>query len=170
MPSNDEIVGHLASCFDAVYRVLGVSAPRMANDSCVVRSHEMSRAFGEVALAMRSSLADPPPEPLPIIEAVLEHAFSSDETGAMTLYAMAMVVGPRLLVSLRDAHEAVGPDERVRDLVDHGADVAVREMLAVGEVARSQPPIEDPSWQDAARDLANTLDSAGNAESFGLSR
>jgi hypothetical protein len=35
-------------------------------------------------------------------------------------------------------------------------------------VASNQPPIEDPSWQAAARDLPTTLESAGNAESFGL--
>jgi hypothetical protein len=65
---------------------------------------------------------------------------------------------------------AAGDNQAVRDLVDHAANVAVAEILAVGEVAKTQPAIEDPSWQEAARDLANTLDAAGNAESFGLSR
>jgi hypothetical protein len=170
MPSSDEIVRHLTSCFDAVYRALGESAPHMTNDAYVVRTYEMGRAFGEVALAMRSNLDDAPSKPILIIEAVLRHALVHDETGAMTLYAAAMVVGPRLLVSLRDAHVAAGDNQAVRDLVDHAANVAVEEILAVGEVAKTQPAIEDPSWQEAARDLANTLDAAGNAESFGLSR
>jgi hypothetical protein len=92
----------------------------------------------------------------------------NDETGAMTLYAVAMVVGPRLLVSIRDAHELID-DPALGSLLDYAADVVVREILAVGEVARNQAPIEDSSWQDAARDLSDTLDSAGNAESFGVS-
>jgi hypothetical protein len=169
MPSNDEVVAHLASCFDAVYRALGETAPHMTNDAFVVRTHEMARAFGGVALSMRESLGDAPAQPLTIIQAVLRHALLSDETGAMTLYAMAMLVGPRLLVSLRDAHEAV-EDPRVRALLDRGADVTVAEVRSVGEVAKSEAPIEDASWMEAARDLAITLDSAGNAESFGFSR
>jgi hypothetical protein len=168
-PSGDEIVEYLASCFDGVYRALGESAPHMTNDAYVVRTYEMGRAFAEVALAMRASLGDAPAKPLTIIDAVLRHALVNDETGAMTLYAMAMVVGPRLLVSLRDAHEVVG-DQSVRDLFDRAADVTVREIRSVGEVAKSQPPIDDPNWQEAARDLTNTLESAGNAESFGFSR
>jgi hypothetical protein len=170
MPSSDEVVGHLLACFDAVYRVLGENAPRMTNDAYVVRTHEMSRAFGAVALEMRSFLDDASIRPLPVIEAVLSHAFVNDETGAMTLYAMAMVVGPRILVSVRDAHELLGSDPVMGAILDHAAQVGVAEIISVGEVAKGQAPIEDPSWQEAARDLSNTLESSGNAESFGLSR
>jgi len=170
MASDQEIVAYLASCFDAVYRALGESAPHMTNDAYVVRTHEMSRAFGEVALAMRATLDDEAAKPLTIIEAVLRHALVHDETGAMTLYGVAMVVGPRLLVSLRDAHELVKDNPYVTGLLEHAADVAVREIRSVGEVAKNQPPIEDSSWIDAARDLSTTLEAAGFAESFGISR
>jgi hypothetical protein len=168
MASHEEIVDHLAACFDAVYRALGETAPFMTNDTYVVRTYEMGRAFGEMALAFRSSLVQKQARPLSIIQAVLRHALVNDETGAMTLYAVAMVVGPRLLVSIRDAHELID-DPALGGLLDYAADVVVREILAVGEVARNQAPIEDSSWQDAARDLSDTLDSAGNAESFGVS-
>jgi hypothetical protein len=56
------------------------------------------------------------------------------------------------------------------ELFNHGSQVVVAEMLATGEVAKGQAPIDDPSWQAAAFDLATTLDAAGNAESLGLSR
>lgn len=168
-PSSEEIVEHLASCFDALYRSLGETAPHMTNDAYVVRCHEMGRAFGEVAVALRA-VADAPAKPFTLIEAVVRHALVYDETGAMTLYAVAMEVGPRLLVSVRDAREALGDEEYAKGLLDHAAQVMVREILAVGEVAKGQAPIEDSSWQSAARDLADTLDGAGNAESFGISR
>ena len=129
----------------------------------------MVPAFGQTAGEASAQAAAASAQPLTIIQAVLRHALLSDETGAMTLYAMAMLVGPRLLVSLRDAHEAV-EDHRVRALLDRGADVTVAEVRSVGEVAKSEAPIEDASWMEAARDLAITLDSAGNAESFGFSR
>lgn len=169
MASDERIVEHLATCFDAVYRSLGEVAPHMTNDAFVVLTHEMSRSFGEVALALRSSIGSPVAKPLTIIEAVLRHALLNDETGAMTLYALAMVVGPRLLVSLRDAHEVVS-DEGLGQVLDHAADVTLRQVLLVGEVAKTQPVIESESWQAAARDLVATLESSGNAESFGISR
>jgi hypothetical protein len=43
-------------------------------------------------------------------------------------------------------------------------------MHAVGEVAAQNGPIEDERWQRRARDLADRLEMAGNAESFGISR
>jgi len=37
----------------------------------------------------------------------------------------------------------------------------VREMRAIGEVAKDQAPIEDGEWQRLARGLSTTLDEAG---------
>lgn len=167
---NDEVLGHVLSCFDAMYKVLGESAPRLTNNAYVVCAYEMSRAFGEVALELRTQLGAESVEPLGIIDAVLTHAVLADETGAMVLYAVSMVVGPRLLVTLLDARAHMDADERALALLDRAAEVCVAQMRGVGEVAKTQPPIEDLSWQAAARDLTITLESAGNAESFGLTR
>jgi hypothetical protein len=169
MPSNREIGEHLLSCFDTVYRVLGESAPTLSNDTYVVRTHEMSRAFGSVALELRGQLDGPEVAPLPVLEAVLRHSVASDETGAMVLFAMTMEVGPRLLVSLLDARRAL-TDETLRQFCDSAADAVVVEIRKTGESARNQAPIDDPSWQLAARDVTETLDSAGFVESLGISR
>ena len=160
---------HLLSCFDAVYQGLGESAPLFTNDANVVRVHEMSRTFGEVALQMREHLDDPAVEPLAIITHVLCEALADDQSGALTLYVMALVVGPRLLVSLRDATEAPGVDD-VKGLLDHASQVTVREVLSISEVAQDERIIEDPRWQARARALMTEVEKAGNAESFGISR
>ncbi len=168
--TRDEVLSHVLSCFDALYHVLGESAPRLTNDAYVVCAYEMGRSFGEVALGLREVLETDDVQPLAIIDAVLRHAVLADETGAMTLYAVSMVVGPRVLVTLLDARAHMDGDQRALGLLDHAAEVCVAQMHRVGEVAKSQPPIEDPSWQAAARDLTITLESAGNTESFGLTR
>jgi hypothetical protein len=160
---------HLLSCFDAVYRGLGESAPLLSGDANVVRVHEMSRSFGDVALEIREHLGDSTVEPLAVITHVLRQALVDDESGALTLYVMALVVGPRLLVSLRDAREALGEGE-TRTLMEHAAQVVVREVLSISDVAQNQQIIEDPLWQERARGLLTTVESAGNAESFGISR
>jgi hypothetical protein len=170
MPSNRQMAEHLFSCFDAIYLVLGEGAPRFSNDAYVIRAHEMSRAFGGLALEARTYLGSTDATPLPVLEGVLHHAVDSDDSGAMAMFAMAMAIGPRLLVSLLDARDAMGDDDGLRALLDHGSRVCVTEIRAVGEIAKDQPPVVDPSWQMAARDLVSTLDSAGNAESLGLSR
>jgi hypothetical protein len=169
MPTSRDTLEHLLSCCDAVYLVLGESAPLLSNDAYVVRVHEMSRSFGELTLAMRSQLGGSDVAPLPLIVTVLRSALETDDTGALALYVMAMLVGPRLLVSLRDARDALGDDREVTALLEQAARVGVAQILAVGEVAKALPPIEDPAWQVAARELAEMLENSGNADSFGLS-
>jgi CO/xanthine dehydrogenase FAD-binding subunit len=88
----------------------------------------------------------------------------------MILFAMATVVGPRLLVSLRDARALGDLDESERETLNLASGVLVREIRAIGDVAARFPAIEDVAWQANARSLATTLDAAGNAESFGVSR
>ncbi len=164
----DEVLGHVTSCFDALYRSLGESAPHLSNDAFVVCVYEMGRSFGEVSLELRTLIGREEPEPLPIIAALLEHAVLADETGAMLLYAVAMVVGPRLLVTMVDARPFMGDDATALAQLDRAAEICVAQMHLVGEVVKNRAPLEDPSWQAAARDLTTTLESAGNAESFGL--
>lgn len=168
-PTNEEMATHLLSCYDTIYMALGESAPTLRGDAYVIRTYEMGRAFGALALELRD-FTDAKSTPPPALEAVLRDAVANDDSGAMLLYAMAMVVGPRLLVSLLDARAVMTSDERLLELLRHGSEVIVAQLLATGEVAKGQPAIDDPSWQGGARDLATTLDVAGNAESLGLSR
>ena len=108
--------------------------------------------------------------PIAVLEGVLRDAATGDDTGALVLYAMAMVVGPRLLVSLLDARTTLSNDPELTELFSKASMVCVREIRATGEVAKDQEPIEDPEWLALARGLAETLENAGNAESLGLSR
>jgi len=163
-----EVAAHLLACCDAVYHRVGRSAPSLTDDAYCVRAYEFARSMGESALELGDYVGERRPSPLRVIDTVLEHAVLADETGAMLLYALAMAVGPRLLVSLRDARELLGIDDDARRMFDGVSATVVREILLVGEVARSRDPIDDPTWQAAARDLTLTLDDAGFAESFGF--
>jgi len=161
---------HLFACFDTMYAAYGEAAPTFTNDAYVVRAYESGRAFGGVALAFREYLGDAPNETVTSLEEALRHARDDDDTGAMMLFALAMVVGPRVLVSLRDARELVELDDAAAALVNLASRVLVREILEVGEVSKDQAPIEDQRWQEEAHELSRRLDASGNAESFGISR
>jgi hypothetical protein len=168
--SSRETFEHLFSCFNTMYRVLGTSAPKFSDDAYVVRTYESARALGEVALRFHEYLGEVGPEPVPALADVLYEAAGDDPTGAMTLYCLAMVAGPRVLVSLRDAREYVGFNGEELEVVNLASQVLLAQMYAVGEVARRRGPIEDEDWQRRARELADGLESTGNAESFGISR
>jgi hypothetical protein len=170
MSSSRDTMEHLFSCFDTTYSVLGESAPTLTNDAYVVRTYDMARAMGEVAMSFREYLEEVTIPPLSALEDVLRRAVASDDSGAMVLFAMAMVIGPRVLVSLVDARAEGGLDESALEVLDLASGVLVREIRAVGDVAARFAPIEDPIWQERARSLSTTLDSSGNAESFGISR
>ncbi|HVA53357.1 MAG TPA: hypothetical protein VNF05_07565 [Acidimicrobiales bacterium] len=161
---------HLFACFDTMYAAYGEAAPTFTNDAYVVRAYESGRAFGGVALAFREYLGDAPNETVTSLEEALRHARDDDDTGAMMLFALAMVVGPRVLVSLRDARALVELDDAAAALVNLASRVLVREILEVGEVSKDQAPIEDQRWQEEAHELSRRLDASGNAESFGISR
>ena len=167
MVEDRALAQHLLDCFDSLYRHLGEGAPTLTSDAYVVRVHEMSRAFGALALDVRAHLGAPPRR-FELVDAVLAHALASDESGAMVLYCVSMVVGPRLLISLNDAREVAA--EPWRTLWVHAADVVLAEVLAIAQAAKGQAPIDDPHWQLAARDLTETLEAAGCGESLGLSR
>jgi hypothetical protein len=169
-PSNREIAEHLLACYDTIYIVLGESAPKLSNDAYVVCAYEAARVYGALALELREHLGEPVVEPIRLLDEVLRRAVADDETGALVLYAMAMVVGPRLLVSLLDGRNALDNDPILTALFNDASMACVRAMRAFGEVAKDQAPIDDLEWQSLARDLATTLDLAGNAESLGISR
>jgi hypothetical protein len=162
-----DVVAHLGDCFDATYRGLGELAPLMSNDAFVVVTHEMSRSFGEVALSMREYM-NQPLVPLPVISALLARSNTLDPSGTLTLYAVAMVLGPRLLVSLRDALEIVS-EPRARAIFDEGQLVTVRQVRRVGELV-AEPGIDETSWLAGVRELGDMVEFGQNAESFGLFR
>jgi hypothetical protein len=161
---------HLFSCFDTTYHVLGASAPNLTNDAYVVRTYEAARAMGEVALSLRTLLVDVNPEPVEALHGVLMESVASDLTGAMLLYCFVMVVGPRLMVSLRDAREFEEFDADALSVLNEASQAVLAEILAVGEAARGQGTIDDEGWQDQARGLTRHLEEAGYADSFGISR
>jgi hypothetical protein len=162
-----DVVAHLGDCFDATYRGLGELAPLMSNDAFVVVTHEMSRSFGEVALSMRE-YTNQPLVPLPVISALLARSNTLDPSGTLTLYAVAVVLGPRLLVSLRDALEIVS-EPRAREIFDEGQLVTVRQVRRVGELV-AEPGIDETSWLAGVRELGDMVEFGQNAESFGLFR
>ena len=167
MTQDVDVVAHLGDCFDATYRGLGELAPLMSNDAFVVVTHEMSRSFGEVALSMREYM-NRPLVPLPVISALLARSNTLDPSGTLTLYAVAMVIGPRLLVSLRDALEIVS-EPRARAIFDEGQLVTVRQVRRVGELV-AEPGIDETSWLAGVRELGDMVEFGQNAESFGLFR
>jgi hypothetical protein len=163
-----DIATHVGGLLDGVYRAIGEAAPTLTKDAYVIRAYELGRAFGEEALRVRALIGDEPLAPSPLVENLLRHAATYDDSGALALFAMAMVVGPRLLISVRDAREAAG--EALREVLDGTAQTIVKEIRRIGDVASTQAPIEDEAWQLAARDLTETLEAAGAGESFGFSR
>jgi len=164
--TNDaEVVGHLGDCFEATYRSLGESAPLLENDAFVVVTHEMSRSFGEVTLALRE-FASRPLVALPVIGTLLARSRALDPSGSLLLYAVAMVVGPRLLVSLRDALEVLS-DPSARALVDEAQLVTVRQVRRIGDLA-SAPGLDEASWYAGIAELGEIVDFGHYAESFGV--
>ena len=170
MTSNVAIAEHFFSCSNALYEVLGESAPTFDIDAYVIRAHEMSRSFGVLALEFRGHLGDVEPPSFDILTAVLRASTTGDESGALTMFAISMVVGPRLLVSLVDARAGMTDDDGLLALLNQFSQLCVKEIRMIGDVAKDQSPVEDPAWQEAARDLLRTLDSSGHVESLGISR
>lgn len=154
---------HLASIYDALYLTLGEGAPRVTSDACVVRLYETSRTFGELALELRG---DEDVVPDAVVAGVITDAVAADETGLLALYAWAMVLGPRLLVTLRD-YLVDENDVARRDVVGRGADRVVSEIWAASRTLSREAPREDAQWARAARAVADGLDRAGMAESLG---
>jgi hypothetical protein len=161
---------HLLPLFDTTYRVLGESAPRLGNDAYVVRTYEVARAMGDVALTLRERLGDSECELDGALESVLSESVDGDTSGALVMYCFSSLVGSRLLVSLRDAREFADLSQDEFAMLSEASGVVLSEMVSVGEVAKTQGPVEDDAWQERARSLSQQLDAAGYAESFGYSR
>ncbi len=162
-----DVARHLFACVDALYRHWGRAAPHFTNDAYVVTAYEGARRFGDLALAWREAIAGDGPARIETLERVLDRAQESDASGAMSLYAVAVLVGPRLLVSVRDAREAL-ENSGFHELLDATANVTVGEILSVRAVMERVPARTDDSWQREARALSDALESAGMVESLGI--
>ncbi len=161
----------LTSIYDALYRALGEGAPRARHDAFAVRLHEASRRFGALALALRSDEegdvdVDVDVDVDPLIYATLVNSLAEDDSGALTLYALAMVIGPRLAVTLRDYLD-LEEDPAHRATLSHGSDEVIAEIRAVGAVVAHEEPRDDPAWSGAARAIYDAFDAAGMSESLG---
>lgn len=170
MPDERSTLEHLFACFETTYRVLGEVAPTLGRDAYVIRAYEAARAMGSLALALREHLGEVPFEPVTSLARVLREAARGDESGALFLFAFASLVGPRLLVSLRDARELAHLEGGGLDLTSAASGVLIGEIRASGEAVASETLSEDPQWLERARGLTRTLEEAGNAESFGFAR
>jgi hypothetical protein len=146
---------HVASCVEALYRGLGESAPGFTHDAYVVCLHEASRTFGTLAQGLREA----PVEAHPVILEIFERA-SDEPSGALSLYALSMVVGPRLLVTLADLADPAF--EGVAEATRH-------QLLACARLTSHPDSIDDPGFAEAARALVVLAETSGNAESFPLS-
>ncbi|MDE3008272.1 MAG: hypothetical protein KGI14_04500 [Acidobacteriota bacterium] len=157
---------HLHACVAAVYHQVGSSASRFTNDGYAVCAYECARHFGALAFSWRALLDGEAPGDVALLEEVLTRA-TSDETGATTLYAVAIVVGPRLLVSARDALEVVTTPEFART-ASATLDVTLAAMRRVEAAFARAVPEVDEAWRRQARDLVDLLEAGGMAESLGL--
>lgn len=164
-PETRAILAHLGACAAAGYRVLGEAAPTFSDDAAVVRAYEASRALGEIALSVREAI-DQPVEPLALVAEVLTRSVTLDPTGRLALDCLAVVVGPRLLVSLRDARAGVDPDATA--LLDFASDLVMGEIVAVRDLAAPPDDVVDAARARAARLLADALEAAGYADSLGI--
>ena len=149
---------HVASCVEAIYRSLGESAPTFTHDAYVVCLHEASRTFGALAHELREA----PVEPHRVITEIFARA-SDEPSGALSLYALSMVVGPRLLVTLADLADLAEP------AFSAVAEATRHQLLACARLTSHPDSIDEPGFAEAARALVVLAETSGNAESFPLS-
>ena len=167
MTDSRDALWRVAGCFDSMYAVLGAHAGRLSDDACTIRAFEAARAFGDVSRALEEYLGDHRRHSVVALEDALRDALDNDETGAMVLHAVASIVGPRVLVTVRDALELDELDEAARALLARASDVLVGEILAVSRLGDASTLVSG-RWPERARELTRRLEESGNAESFGL--
>jgi hypothetical protein len=173
--ATESVAAHLAACFDALYVTLGGLAAGFSDDSAVVFTYELARRCGEQRrrfeeLSAHRAGSSTQRGEVPVIADVLVRGAREDESGALVLYAVSMVLAPRLLVSLRDGAEGAGEAEGgpLRARCQEAATMLVGEVRRIGEIAARSGPIDDDAWQASARLLEEMVDTAGFVESFGL--
>ena len=110
----------------------------------------------------RSSCAEhlggPDVEPLPVLDAVLRHAVSGDDSrrpGPLRRGHGGRAASAGVTAATRERR--CRDDQCFSNCSTTPPMVCVREIRATGEVAKGQAPIDDPSWQNAA---ARSVDDA----------
>lgn len=155
---------HLSGLYGALYQELGQRAPTFTNDSLAVRGYELARAFGERVIELRA--LDVVASPSTLVAAMLEHATLEEPSGAITLFAVTMLLSPRLLVWLRDlAATPLTPGQEV--VVATGQSFLVTSMHESGSILASQPPLENEQFSLIAQSLLEMLVAAGWDEHLG---
>lgn len=157
----------LLGVLDGLYRGLGEAAPRAGEDAAVVALYEAARTVGEAALAWRERLGGEPAAPLAAIVEAFAAAAGLDPSGRLSLAVATSLVGPRVLVSLRDAREEPGGeplDEGGRAASAAASDAVV---AAIWRCARAAEGLEaGEEGADGFAALARRLDDDGYGESF----
>ena len=174
----EAVAVHFESLTTSLYATLGALAPTLDDDAMVVSLFEMARNFGELAhgfgelCAHRNTVVPAAPYGVEPIEQVLTRSATLDSSGALTVYALCSLLGPRLLISLRDgAALANGPgDLALHHRIRASATQVVAQIHAVGELARGRESFDEVAALRHARELDEILIDAGFAESFGVYR
>lgn len=172
----EALASHLESVLRALYESLGQLAPTLSDDAMVLAVFEMARILGDGAHrfselgAHRNGVTPLAPRPVTVIDEVLRRSTQVDESGALTLYCVSSLIGPRLLISLRDASSvANGPgDGALRQAVHDVAAIVLGQIQRIGELGREKTESSEPSALEHARELDEMLTGAHFAESFGL--
>jgi len=149
---------HLCDLYDALYQGLGVAAPTFTTDALVIRAHELARLFGEQALALRGERPGTPNAP---VLGMLDHAAAYDDSGALALFAVTMLLSPRLLIWLRDLDE-VAPDP----VIAAGQHLLVTSMNETGRVLARLAPVMD-DIEGVVQSYLVELDAQGWGEHLG---
>jgi hypothetical protein len=105
-----------------------------------------------------------------VIGEVVERAVALDPTGSLALVSVATTIGPRLIISLRDASEsasdaAEGP---LRVRAQSSGQLLVAATYRVGEATRVVDGTDASMWRDALNEFDDLMTDAGFGESFGL--
>ncbi len=171
------MAGHLAGCFDALYRSLGHDAPLFTEDAHVIVAYELGRTFGAcrhdfvalVAHRAGASASDVRVE-IPEIASALETARDLDPTGTFSLHVLATLIAPRLLISLRDASESSSPvgEGPLAATARRCAGEVIAATHRIGSGAHARVPLDAALWRDAAVAISEQFSQAGYGESFGL--
>jgi hypothetical protein len=170
------LASRLDGMLRSLYQSLGELAPSLSDDAMVVAVFEMARIFGDCAFrfselrAQRNGVQTPRAPLIGVIDEVLRRSLERDSTGALTLYCVSSLLGPRLMISLRDAAELVsGPGDVVlRQRIEDVASIVLAQIHRVGELASRRTMSEDMDALNHARELDEMLIRAHFAESFTL--
>jgi hypothetical protein len=159
----------LLAVLDGLYLGLGEAAALVEGDGATVALYEASRTVGGAALAWRERLGDAPSAPLGAVAGALEAAARRDPSGRLALAVASSLVGPRVLISLRDAREERGTlDEAGRAASGVASDAVVAALwrCAAAATALGAGDAGDAGASAGFADLARTLDDEGFGESF----